>query len=151
MRDLTLRPRRCYSHPINSTGSGWCSARSRAIARAKHKPDGLTRPQAESRLRDLIQQAEAVAPIQHARTLEAAVDAWIAHLEANGTKASSVRAYRAALDCWFLPTLKTRSLDRITAADVEHAMSRMRKAGLSDKTIRKLRRHTARAVQLRRR
>lgn len=104
--------------------------------RNPHKPDGLTKGQAEARLRDLIREVAASAPVAHARTLEAAADAWLEHLEANGTKASSVRAYRAALDRWFLPTLKTRSLDRITTADVEHAMSRMRKAQLSDKTIR---------------
>jgi integrase len=47
-----------------------------------------------------------------------------------------VRAYRAALSKWFLPTLGARSLDRITEADVEDAMRRMRKAGLADKSIR---------------
>ena len=66
----------------------------------------------------------------------AAADAWLTHLEATGVKASSVRAYRAALNKWFLPTLKTRSLDRVTMSDIEHAMRRMRTAGLSDKTIR---------------
>lgn len=104
--------------------------------RSAHKPDGLTKTQAEARLRDLIREVGASAPTSHARTLGAAAEAWLAHLEANGTKASSVRAYRAALDKWFLPTLKTRSLDRITTSDVEHAMSRMRKAQLSDKSIR---------------
>ncbi len=53
--------------------------------------------------------------------------AWTAHLEATGTKASTVRAYQAALDKWFLPTLGARSLDRITEGDVEHAMGQMRK------------------------
>jgi integrase len=104
--------------------------------RTPHRPNGITKTQAEARLRDLIQAAQAAAPIEHARTLHIAADAWIAHLEANGTKASSVRAYRAALNTWFLPTLKTRSLDRITSEDVEHAIGRMRKAELSDKTIR---------------
>ena len=117
--------------------------------RTPHRPDGMTKTQAEARLRDLIREVAASAPVAHARTLEAAADAWLAHLEANGTKASSVRAYRAALDRWFLPTLKTRSLDRITTADGEHAMSRMRKADLSDKTVRNYRRHAARPVQLR--
>ena len=42
----------------------------------------------------------------HARTLEAAVDAWLTHLAATGCKATSVRAYRTALNKWFLPTLK---------------------------------------------
>ncbi|MDP9346375.1 MAG: site-specific integrase [Actinomycetota bacterium] len=104
--------------------------------RTPHQPDGLTKAQAEARLRDLIATVQAATPVEHARTLEAAADAWLTHLEATGTKASSVRAYRAALDKWFLPTLKTRSLDRIAEADVEHAMRQMRAAGLADKTVR---------------
>ena len=51
-------------------------------------------------------------------------------------KASSVRAYWAALNKWFLPTLKTRSLDRVTISDIEHAMKKMRTGGLSEKSIR---------------
>ncbi len=104
--------------------------------RTPHRPDGLTKSQAEARLRDLMQTTIATAPAEHARTLGAAADAWLTHLEASGTKASSVRAYRAALDKWFLPTLKTRSLDRITTSDIEHAMRQMRTAGLADKSIR---------------
>ena len=104
--------------------------------RTPHEPDGLTKSQAEGRLRDLIATVQAAAPVEHARTLAAAASAWTAHLEATGAKASTVRAYHAALDKWFLPALSTRSLDRITESDVEHAMARMRAAGLSDKTVR---------------
>jgi site-specific recombinase XerD len=74
--------------------------------------------------------------LEHARTLQAAADAWITHLAATGTKASSIGAYRAALDNWFMATLKGRSLDRITTSDMERAMRQMRDAGLSDKSIR---------------
>jgi hypothetical protein len=101
--------------------------------RTPHKPDGLTKPQAEARLRELMQTAQAAAPVEHARTLGAAADAWFTHLDATGAKASSVRAYRAALGKWFLPALRDRSLDRITQDDVTHAMTRMRAAGLTDK------------------
>jgi integrase len=104
--------------------------------RTPHEPDGLTKSQAEARLRDLIATAAAATPVAHARTLEAAAGEWLTHLEAAGTKASSVRAYRAALTKWFLPTLGARALDRITEADVEDAMRRIRKAGLADKSIR---------------
>src|SRR4051794_9536964 len=51
--------------------------------RTPHLPDGLTKTQAEARLRDLIADAQAAAPVEHARTLQAAADAWLAHLEAN--------------------------------------------------------------------
>ena len=106
------------------------------LVRTPHEPDGLTKAQAETRLRDLIAETDAAPPVEHARTLEAAVGAWLAHLEATGTKASTLRAYRAALHGWFLPTLKERSLDRVTENDVERAMARMRKSGLSDKSVR---------------
>src|SRR5207247_4887695 len=79
---------------------------------------------------------QAAPPVEHARTLGVAAEAWLTYLEATGIKASSVRAYRSALAKWFLPTLKSRSLDRITATDVELAMRRMRAAGLSDKSVR---------------
>ena len=105
------------------------------LVRSPHQPDGLTKAQAETRLRDLMATAAVAAPVEHARTLAAAAEAWLAHLEATGTKASSVRAYRAALK-WFLSSLKDRSLDRVTEADIELVMARMRKAGLSDKSVR---------------
>lgn len=104
--------------------------------RTPHRPDGLTKPQAEARLRDLMRDTTATAPTEHARTLDTAADAWLTHLAATGAKASTVRAYRAALNKWFMPTLKTRSLDRITTSDIEHAMRQMRDAGLSDKSVR---------------
>src|SRR5829696_7882006 len=37
------------------------------LVRTPHEPDGLTKTQAEKRLRDLIENAEATAPIEHAR------------------------------------------------------------------------------------
>jgi integrase len=106
------------------------------LVRTPHKPDGLTKTRAEARLRELMREATDSAPLEHARTLNGAADAWLTHLAASGTKASSVRAYRAALNKWYAPDLGTRSLDRITTSDVEHAMRRMRDAGLSDKSIR---------------
>ena len=105
------------------------------LVRTPHEPDGLTKAQAETRLRELMATAEAAAPLEHARTLGAAADAWLSHLEAAGMKASSLRAYRSAL-AWFLPTLKDRSLDRVTEEDIERAIRRMRAAGRSDKSIR---------------
>ena len=37
--------------------------------RTPHEPDGLTKAQAEARLRDLIATVQAAAPVEHARTL----------------------------------------------------------------------------------
>lgn len=118
------------------SSSGAQIKRQIGVVRTPHKPDGLTKSQAEARLRDLIRDVEVAAPVEQARTLEAAADAWLTHLEASGMKASSVRAYRSALDKWFMPALKTRSLDRITINDIETVVRRMRNAGLADKSIR---------------
>src|SRR3954471_20260442 len=82
-------------------GSGQQVKRRIGPVRTPHEPDGLTKSQAEARLRDLIATVQADAPA-HARTLDAAAGAWLTHLEAAGAKASSVRSYRAAL-AWFLP------------------------------------------------
>lgn len=106
------------------------------LVRTPHQPDGMTKAQAEALLRDLTLSTAAITPVEHARTLETAAAAWLLHLEAAGAKASSVRAYRSALDKWFMPALHARSLDRITTADVEAAIRRMRNAGLASKSIR---------------
>src|SRR3954471_15568948 len=82
-------------------GSGQQVKRRIGPVRTPHEPDGLTKTQAEARLRDLIA-TSATTEVANARTLEAAAGAWLTHLEATGTKASSLRAYRAALS-WFLP------------------------------------------------
>src|SRR3954452_705301 len=71
--------------------------------------------------------------VEHARSLVAATDAWLQHLRRPAP--SSVRAYKVAIRKWFLPTLGDRSLDRVISTDVEAAMTRMRAAGLSDKSV----------------
>ncbi len=55
--------------------------------RTPHKPDGLTKAQAEARLRDVISDEQIAAPLATVRTLDAAADAWLTHLVATGTKA----------------------------------------------------------------
>jgi hypothetical protein len=113
--------------PARSTprGGAWYGHWRDPSGRQIKRRIGLTKSQAEARLRDPIQTATATAPLEHARTLQAAADAWLTQLAATGTKASSIRAYKAALHKWFMPTLKGRSLDRITTSDIEHAMRRV--------------------------
>ena len=47
------------------------------LVRTPHQPDGLTKSQAEARLRDLIRDTTASPPLEHARTLQTATDAWL--------------------------------------------------------------------------
>lgn len=49
------------------------------LVRTAHRADGLTQSQAERRLRELMQEVQASAPIAHARTLGVAADAWLQH------------------------------------------------------------------------
>ena len=105
------------------------------LVRTPHQPDGLTKTQAGARLEEIVAAARAAVPVEHARTLGDAAEAWLRSKAATGAKASSIRADRAAL-AWFLPTLEGRSLDRISVDDVERVMEKMRDRGLSEKTVR---------------
>jgi len=103
--------------------------------RTPGEADGLTKLQAEKRLRELMEADQVVRSIDGRKGLRDAAAAFLGHLNATGAKRSTQRAYRAALDGWWTPTFDDRSLDRITPADIEDVMSRMRGEGLSDKTI----------------
>jgi hypothetical protein len=61
-----------------------------APLRTPHRLHGLTKTQAETRLPDLMRDTTATAPTAQARTLEAAMEAWLTHLAATSCKATSV-------------------------------------------------------------
>lgn len=103
--------------------------------RDPHTPNGLTKKHAEARLREIMQAEHVVARAEGRRSLQDATALFLGSLTATGAKKSTHRAYAGALNRWWLPTLGDRSLDRISAQDVEDVISRMRVAGLADKTI----------------
>ena len=81
--------------------------------------DGLTKAQAEARLRRLIEDT-AAAPIVHERvTVEQAGQRLLTQLEALGRKRSTMHGYESYLRIHLAPYFGGRPLDQITRQDVE--------------------------------
>ena len=57
-------------YATSATRTGQQVKRRIGLVRTPHEPDGLTKPQAEARLRDLIATVHAAAPVERARTLD---------------------------------------------------------------------------------
>ena len=95
----------------------------------------MTRVQAESRMREIMAQEHAVSRVEGRLSLQEAAAAYLHHMAATGTKRSTQRAYKAALDRWWLPSLQDRSLNRISSEDIEDVIVRMRGEQLADKTV----------------
>lgn len=95
--------------------------------------DGLTRKQAESRLRRLIDEVRHVAP-ERRMTIEDAGDSYVHHIEhVMLRKPSTVQDYRCILRAHLIPYFGERDLSRITPEDFSTYM-RVKRA-LSPKTI----------------
>jgi integrase len=96
-------------------------------------PEGLTRPQAERRLRNLM--GEFVAPpVVERMTVEDAAGRHLSHLEAMGRKPSTLRSYRSHLRTQILPRLGAKALERVTRNDAEAFVTACLRSGLAPKT-----------------
>ena len=92
--------------------------------RAPGSRDGLTKAQAEARLRRLIEDT-AAAPIVHERvTVEQAGQRLLTQLEALGRKRSTMHGYESYLRIHLAPYFAGRPLDQITRQDVEAFIAR---------------------------
>jgi integrase len=80
--------------------------------------DGLTRAQAESELRRLQREVKPTPRINDHRTLAEVGELYVAHLERQGRKKSTVTGVRCALTNWLVPLWGDRALDRVKAEDV---------------------------------
>lgn len=87
--------------------------------------DGLTRTQAEAKLRRFIAEAPAPRPTIERLTLAEAAPRYLANLRAKGRKPSTLVAAESCLSVWLLPTLGDRALDAIRGEGVEDLMARM--------------------------
>ena len=97
--------------------------------------DGLTRRQAEARLRSLIADTRA-APTEGRVTLADASEAYLRHVEhVMGRKPTTVQDYRIMLRRHIGPFFGDRDADRVTADDVAAYMHAKRRAGLTAKTV----------------
>ena len=94
--------------------------------------EGLTKSQAEAKLRSLM--AEVTAPPATERiTVEEAAGRLLSHLEAMGRKPSTIRAYRSKLAAQIKPRIGDRPLARVRREDVEAFRDACLRDGLSAK------------------
>lgn len=103
--------------------------------RSPGQADGLTRIQAEKRLRELMQSVRA--PLNGRLPFGEAGDLYVAHLESVlERKPSTIEDYRSMLRRHFAPFFRGRPLDSIDADQVVEYMRIKRAEGLTSKTIR---------------
>jgi hypothetical protein len=97
---------------------------------------GLTRTQAEKRLRELM--AEDAVPVvpDPERTVGVVGRAFVEQLEARGRSKSHVETVESHLRVHLLPFFGERSLDRVCSDDVTRLLARLRRGGRKPKTVR---------------
>jgi integrase len=104
------------------------------VRRQAGRADGLTRSQAEERLRRMI--AEVVAPAGQRLTVAEAGAAYVEHLEVvMERKRSTIADYRGYLSRHLGPYFGSRPLDRIDRSRVEGYLLAKKQEGLSSKTV----------------
>jgi integrase len=95
--------------------------------------DGLTKAQAEAKLRSLI--GEAAAPPVERLTVAEAAERLLTHLEVMGRKHSTLRSYKAIVGAQIKPRLGTRPIALLSAEQIERFAAEELSAGLKPKTI----------------
>ena len=95
--------------------------------------DGLTKTQAEARLRELVA-ATTAPPVGERVTLVQAGRRLLAHLETLGRKRSTLMGYESGLRVHVEPFFGDQPVHRVDAAEVEAFMAWMRRSGRSPKT-----------------
>ena len=96
--------------------------------------EGLTRAQAEQRLRQAIE-SDATAPPPERMTVAGAGARHLAHLEALGRKRSTLMDYESYLRVHLAPFFGDLPLDRIERDDVEDFIAEKKASGLATKSV----------------
>ena len=95
---------------------------------------GLTRKQAEQRLRALMDEVQVTTDASV--TVAIAGRAWVEALEAKGRAKSHVQTVESHLRVHLEPFFKEKPLDRLTEADITRLLVELRRRGLKPKTAR---------------
>jgi integrase len=95
--------------------------------------EGLTRTQAEAKLRTLMTETLAPAVVERV-TVEDAGQRLIAHLDALGRKRATIESYESILRVHLAPFFGQRSLSSIASDDVERFMTACRASGHAPKS-----------------
>jgi integrase len=103
--------------------------------RADGSRDGLTRTQAEARLRELMAEVQVTAPVGHSLTLAAAGERYQRHLRRAGRKRSTVAAVESALRVQLVPFFQDKPLAAIGREDVSDLVAVLERRELAPKSI----------------
>ena len=98
--------------------------------------DGITRTQAEKRLRELMAAVQVTSDPE--RTMAMAGQALLMRLEAKGASKSHLETVESHLRVHLVPFFKEKPLDRITDSDVTRLLARLNRLGRKPKTIRNI-------------
>jgi integrase len=112
-------------------------ARQLGPVRAPSARDGLTRPMAEAKLRQLMAEVKTPAVAQRV-TIEDAGRRYLAHLESMGRKASTLRAYRTEFEAQLVPRVGDRTCAMLDRDQVEQLIVDLARDKLAPKTIRNI-------------
>ena len=105
-------------------------------ARSPHDADGLTKVQAEARLRELMADASITPAADTRLTVAEVCDLYVEGMEKRGKKPSSIRTTRSVLGRWIVKAMGEKRMDSITPEMIEDLMAVMEDADLAPKTIR---------------
>ncbi len=97
--------------------------------------EGMTKAQAEARLRELIAEVAAAPDVERVDVADAG-RRWLEHLTAMGRKRSTLMDYESALRVHVAPFFAGRMVADVTCADIERFMAAKAAAGLSPKSVR---------------
>jgi integrase len=117
-----------------STDAGDHPNRKLGPVRRPGSASGLTRRQAERRLRELMAEVNVITDVEI--TIALAGSALLEQLEAKGRSKSHVQTVESHLRVHLEPFFKDKSIDRITEADVTKLLARLRRSGRTPKTAR---------------
>ena len=98
--------------------------------------DGITRTQAEKRLRDLMATVQVTSDPEV--TIAIAGQALLTRLEAKGSAKSHLETVESHLRVHLVPFFKQKPIDRITDSDVTRLLARLNRLGRKPKTIRNI-------------
>ena len=117
------------------TADGGNANRRVGPVRAPGTSQGLTKRQAEAKLREMMDGAHGRVAAAPKRTIEHVGSLQAASLAAQGRKVSHVETLESHVRVHLAPFFGTAQISRIDAVDVERLMAKLRKQGLAPKTI----------------
>jgi integrase len=120
------------------TAAGGNANRSIGPARKPGSTEGLTKTQAEAKLREKMDGTAGRVTADSTRTVEHVGDLLTARLISKGRKKSHTDSIDSHLRIHLAPFFRDKPINRIEAADVERLIGALRKEGLAPKTIKNI-------------